>query len=210
MAQKINPGEDIYLEAMNYDLSDGIYPQDKKEALRLYKKAADLGCLQAYTKIGEMYEEGEGVNASEEKAIEYYRKGVNCGNVYCYYKMASLFIINKKDLINSQQCFQLFAEKFKEIGPANNLRMHEDDLRHITFEVVVHCQKFVANDKELMSRPSYFPLLPEYNKFVMEISLALFDHVVKRFDEFIAKGEEFNNMKKALEYFLTYAKENSE
>ncbi len=208
MTQKVDHGDQTYIEAMNYDLPYGIYPQDKKEALRLYKKAAELGNLLAYTKIGEMYEEGEGVKVSEDKAIEYYRKGANCGNIYCYYKMACVYI-NKQDLPNSQKCFALFTEKFKQIGFVKNLMIDKEDLRFIAFEIVTCYQKLADDENNLLARPSYFPLLPEFYKFLMEISLALHDHVIECFEEFIAKSDEFNHIKGALEYFRSYAIENS-
>jgi TPR repeat protein len=48
--------------------------KDEAEAVRLYRKAADLGNTDAMNHLGDMYFYGRGVAKDEAKAVDLYRK----------------------------------------------------------------------------------------------------------------------------------------
>ena len=56
------------------------------KALELYKKAADMGYAGAYRHLGIIYEEGEGVEKDNEKAIEFYEQACTLGGDCNNYK----------------------------------------------------------------------------------------------------------------------------
>lgn len=102
-------------EAYYFGLGDEI--QDYKEALKYYKKAADLGSGEALIKLGIMYRDGEGCNKSSDKALEYFKEGVKYGNINCYAEMARLFIAFEH-IENASKCW----DKFFNSDDLNNNR----------------------------------------------------------------------------------------
>lgn len=55
--------------------------QDYEQALGWYLRAEELGFTGGYfSRIGYMYENGMGCKKNIEKAIEYYKKGSECGD----------------------------------------------------------------------------------------------------------------------------------
>jgi len=72
---RVEPWRDVFEEAECYYLDFGDYIEDYAEAMRLYKQAAKLGCLEAYSRLGEMFKSGEGCRADNGKALEYFKEG---------------------------------------------------------------------------------------------------------------------------------------
>ena len=87
------PWWDIMEEADDYYYGHGDTIQDFREALRLYKQAARMGCPEAYEKVGTMYASGEGVREDQEKALEFWKAGARAGNFLCLAKMAEMFVL---------------------------------------------------------------------------------------------------------------------
>ncbi len=54
-------------------------PEAYAEAMRLYQKAAKMGDMKACRCIGNLYENGRGVEQSDEKAFEWYAKSAEMG-----------------------------------------------------------------------------------------------------------------------------------
>lgn len=102
-------------DAYYYGLGDTI--QDYIEALKLYKQAIRLGCPTACLTVGKMYADGEGCNADNQKALEYFKEGVKRGVNKCYAEMAFLFF-NNKHIENAQKCWNKYMD---------NLRLDEKD-----------------------------------------------------------------------------------
>jgi len=88
-----------------YGLNDEI--QDYKEALKYYKKAADLGSDEALMQLGIMYKDSEGCNKNNEKALDYFKAGAKSGNLNCYAEMAKLFI-ETNNTQNASKCWDKF------------------------------------------------------------------------------------------------------
>ena len=92
--QQPKPWDEILEEADRHYYGEGDYIQDNVEALKLYKYAARLGSLDAYEKIGNIYDGEEGVKQNLNKAVQYWKEGAKRGNYYCYASMSSLFLRN--------------------------------------------------------------------------------------------------------------------
>ena len=56
---------------------------NKQEAVKWFRKAADLGDDWAMWYLGQCYEKGEGVEKSKDKALYWYRYGARYGNINC-------------------------------------------------------------------------------------------------------------------------------
>ena len=64
--------------------------KDPKEALRLYRQAANLGCSDANIRIGQIYEYGKGAPQSATEALRSYREAAEAGNFLALAFMAKL------------------------------------------------------------------------------------------------------------------------
>ena len=71
-----------------YFLGHGV-TQDKKEAVRLYRKAADQGLAEAQYALGRIYSEGEGVD--REEAAKWFRKAAEQGEVDAQFHLGSAY-----------------------------------------------------------------------------------------------------------------------
>lgn len=83
---------------MNYFVSMGtLYEhgigviKDVNEAVRYYRRAADLGSSKAFGKLGYAYEHGEGVEKDLELALDYYEKGVDAEDIFSYIHLGDIF-----------------------------------------------------------------------------------------------------------------------
>lgn len=99
----------IWEEAENAYYGHGDTIQDYDEALELYVHAARLKCPMANRRIGYMYELGEGVSQSKQKALEFYKKGVRDGDYYCYINMASMYL-RSGDFNNQEKALKLLIK----------------------------------------------------------------------------------------------------
>ncbi len=128
----------IYVEALHTACGIGDIIQDDEEALKLYKKAADLGCPYAYADIGDTYLRiAPDMVKSKQNALAAYKKGVRSGDPCCYLKMASLFV-EQQNSENYQKCLKLFAENFEKARtePVNEEGRFLNEIRDILYELV--------------------------------------------------------------------------
>ncbi|MEJ2135228.1 MAG: tetratricopeptide repeat protein [Desulfofustis sp.] len=63
-----------------YHTGKGV-PQDFKEAIKWYQKAAEQGHNDAQNNLGVMYHIGEGVTQDYNKAAKWYKKGMKNGDL---------------------------------------------------------------------------------------------------------------------------------
>ena len=78
--------------------------KDEKKALRLIKKAAELGCNRAQERLGEIYHNGElGEEESPKKSFKWYLKaaenGISSAQFYIGYFYANGYGVNKHETI---------------------------------------------------------------------------------------------------------------
>ncbi|PFH08809.1 Sel1 repeat-containing protein [Collimonas sp. PA-H2] len=157
------PWYSLFDEAESQYYGWGDIFQDYAEALRLYSQAAKLGCLAAYQRIGGMHEEGRGTSQNKEKALNFYKEGVRRGNVYCYWRMASLFI-DEENFANADKAFSLFLK---------NQRNELPDEQH----------RFIFDDSQIALDCGLF--LHHHLHYEMELSESLKQVIVERRDAVI-------------------------
>lgn len=130
----IEPWMSAFEEAESHYYGFGDYIVDHTEAIRWYKQAAKLGSLEAYGRIGKMYESGEGLPEDKNKALEFFKEGARKGNVYCYWAMGMLFL-EEENNTNAEKCFSLFLKNKPQILP-DRQRLSSDDLMDIFRECI--------------------------------------------------------------------------
>lgn len=112
LSETKNPPKEIWVEILKqadayyYGWGDDIF-QDFEEALDLYKQAATLGSVQAFHKLGDMYNNGEGVKSDPKQALKYYNEAANRGDDICWGAMAVIYFeIN--EYANADKCWIKF------------------------------------------------------------------------------------------------------
>lgn len=143
------PWVSIYDEAEMHYYGIGDYIQDYRQAFQLYKNAAKLGCARAYSKIGDIYANGEGVKKDENKALEYYKEGARRGVVFCYWQMAILFFYSDftfRDEVayaNAIKCLRLLIREIRGRDPLSTGYPDDSDLDVIasTYGNIYVCSK---------------------------------------------------------------------
>ena len=65
-----------------YKDGNGV-PMNKQEAVKWFRKAADLGNDDAMWNLGRCYEKGEGVEKNIDQAVYWYKKGAAKDNYFC-------------------------------------------------------------------------------------------------------------------------------
>ncbi len=85
--------EDILNEAEKYNFGYGDEFKDEAKAFELYKKAAKLGSVEAYTQLAIFYRFGiEGVVKEDiNLALKYYQEAISKGQWECYSDIAEIY-----------------------------------------------------------------------------------------------------------------------
>ena len=65
-------------------------PQDRAKANELLLKAGELGCAEAYSRLGYSYDNGTGVEVDKRKAKHYYELAAMMGNVQARYNLGCI------------------------------------------------------------------------------------------------------------------------
>lgn len=80
----------IFSQACGYE--HGMYglQQDQAKAIRLYHKAAELGCPSAYNNMANMYMTGQGVERDTKKTKQYYEHAAMGGMAVARYSLGRL------------------------------------------------------------------------------------------------------------------------
>ena len=204
---KSNAADIIYEEALNYYVPYGKDPQNEKEALRILKKAARLGCLDAYIDIAHIYTDGgvfgddSKTKQSYEKAIEYYSLGARKGSIYCYYSMGLLYAADKEDAINARKCFLLYAQKFQEKSTDSRIVISDENINTIATGVIGAIYKILDGSYKVSVAPIYHELIMEFSPVVSEA-------VIKGLEKAIASTNGKKRIVAALRYFESYLHEN--
>ena len=80
----------IYNLGVMYDEGEGV-PEDDKEAVKWYRKAAEQGHAGAQFNLALMYEEGEGVLEDKKEAVKWYFRAVPQGHVGAQLNLGLMF-----------------------------------------------------------------------------------------------------------------------
>lgn len=93
------PAEDAYTIANMYRSGFGV-PQDRELAFKLYKKAAELGNIQAQQELGDIYYFGEETKQSYSKANYWYEKAAKSGNADAQMKLGYAYMNGEGFTVN--------------------------------------------------------------------------------------------------------------
>ena len=98
--------------------------RDLNKALSLYKQAAAMGDNKSMQRIGEMYENGQGVSKSKKNAIDWYTKAAEKENGIAFWHLASLNQKSSKpeNRKNSKKQFEKSFRLCKQAADAGDLR----------------------------------------------------------------------------------------
>jgi len=112
--EKKEPWEEVFdiAEMHYYGHNDEIV--DYEEAMIYYLKAIKLGSVLSYTKIGKMYNLGEGVRENKSKAFQYFKEGAKKGDIKCYAEMAKLFS-DQENIDNALKSWKKYFELSNEV-----------------------------------------------------------------------------------------------
>ncbi len=102
-------------EAQAYYHGEGETLEDKREALKLFRQAAQLEAPDAYYALGVMHRDGEGCEADVEEALEFFKTGVKLGSQECWAEMAMVYT-GLEHLDNAQKCWTKYfrSDSFQE------------------------------------------------------------------------------------------------
>lgn len=87
---EVNDPEAFELMASYYGTGNGQFPLDKKKAVELRMRAANLGSIGSHCKLANAYRKGEGVNRNMKKAIHHYQLGAIGGDEDARYYLGGL------------------------------------------------------------------------------------------------------------------------
>lgn len=100
---------------IHYGWGMGVRPNHTL-SMYYYKKAIELGCIEAYSYIGQEVEYGSDKCLPDlQKAVEYYRKGAECNDKRAIIKLGDCYAIGKGVSKNKEEAFKLF-EKSISLG----------------------------------------------------------------------------------------------
>ena len=121
LANESNSAAQFNLGVM-YDNGDGV-PQNDAEAVEWYRKAAELGLVDAQVILGNRYHDGKGVPQNDAEAIEWYRKAAAQGNTDAQNNLGAMHENGKGVPQNDAEAVKWYR-KAAELGNAaaqNNL-----------------------------------------------------------------------------------------
>ena len=76
-----------------------------KKAAKLYKRAAELGSMEAMVSLGIMYSRGDGVKLDKKKAEELFRTAADRGDAFAQINLGILLLSEEK----FEEAFRYFA-----------------------------------------------------------------------------------------------------
>jgi hypothetical protein len=124
---------DLVEQGLNYMFGKDDYFQDYKEALKIFKRAANLGEVNAYRYLAIMQWFGLGCRKSESKTLELLKKGASLHGNQCFALMA-IFFLKAKDYCNEENSYKSWHQFFNFL----NNEINEVDVFYI-LEYVKQC-----------------------------------------------------------------------
>ena len=88
---------------------------DYQEALKLARKAAELGSAHAMWILGLAYEHGRGVDADMDNAIVCFKKGAELGDANSMHNLGCIYMEGNPSSADKKKAFELFS-KSAELG----------------------------------------------------------------------------------------------
>jgi len=105
--ENVEPWLDMLMIAEEYHYGTGDYIQDYNDAIIYYLKAIQLGYVDGYQDIAQIYDYDL---EDTKKAFDYYKKGASNGCPKCYAGMGSYYMYQEKDLSKAQKSYELYMK----------------------------------------------------------------------------------------------------
>tara|TARA_Y100000588_G_scaffold37855_1_gene36186 strand:- start:13 stop:729 length:717 start_codon:yes stop_codon:yes gene_type:complete len=116
-----------------YATGEGVI-QDDKEAVKWYRKAAELGYVKAMYPLGSMYANGSGVIEDDKEAVKWYRKAAELGHAKAMWALGGMYA-NGMGVIEDDKEAVKWYRKAAELG--NELAMTYLGFMYVTGEGVI-------------------------------------------------------------------------
>lgn len=100
---------------------------DMDEAIKLYKRAANLGSAVALAELAALYKLGQGVPKDIDRAVEYWQKSAEAGDPESYYNLAVSYA-ERGDSADNQAEAGRWARRGAEAGNGEAMTLHARDL----------------------------------------------------------------------------------
>lgn len=190
------PWRAVYEEAENNYYGHGDYLEDHEEALRLYKQAAILGCLDAYLRLGHMHHVGDGVRADTNKALKYYKEGARKGLPYCYWEMGQIYLHTEafkgpegnEGISKAEKCFELYMKACRtQLGEKNETVLKLD---YLLTSAMLTVLSNTAPWRKFKDSKSILALMNEIWRFLIEIK----EPLIRECERIIQLREEGDKM----------------
>lgn len=113
---------ELYNLGLMYFLGNDV-PEDKAEAARCYRKAADQGLAQAQFSLGDMLQKGDGIPENKAEAVGWFRKAGDQGYGRAQFKLGVLYYTGEgvpEDKVEAVEWFRKAAEQ-GDTAAQNNL-----------------------------------------------------------------------------------------
>ncbi|MCO6498607.1 MAG: sel1 repeat family protein [Chitinophagaceae bacterium] len=102
---------------------DAYGKQNFTEAFKWYSEAANRGSADAMAMLGYMYEEGQGVPASEEEAIKWYKKAAEKNQPGAFYQLAQIYNHNTPNVTVQTEAFYWYKKAAEAGNPGAMFRI---------------------------------------------------------------------------------------
>jgi hypothetical protein len=141
------PWWSIWLQAENANFGLGDEIEDHKEALRLYRDCAKLGCNLAYARLADLHSGlSQTIAESSSKEMDYLKEGARKGNYACYLTMAYNFNFNYQ-VENSLKCLKLFfRDRANQRNELVEQEMHIDIILMSTLSGPVNLTSLIGDE----------------------------------------------------------------
>jgi TPR repeat protein len=120
--------ETLYERGKMHQQGNGV-PQNNKQAIILYRKAAEQGYMEAQRALASMYANGEGTPKDDKQAVIWFKKAAEQGDAYSQYVLGISYSQGKgvsKDKQESKKWFRKAAEQGDPISQFKLGLMLED------------------------------------------------------------------------------------
>ena len=92
LIQQAEAGDADAANTVGFQYGNGLsVMQNDAEALKWYRKAAELGSEEGMYNLAGVYENGYGVKQDSQKAVKWYRKAAERGHAGAHYSLARLY-----------------------------------------------------------------------------------------------------------------------
>lgn len=118
-----NLADVYYLQAIDYHLGTNDVFQDIDKACSLFKKSAELGKKEAWSKLGHIFFY---TKKNEKEALNFFHRGADNGDGFCYAELGLIYMNNGNYSYNERNANLAWMKFFEYIDEHSELWENED------------------------------------------------------------------------------------